>query len=77
MIHYRDAKGTCVLKSTEWADKRPSTDFAGRYSCKTLLPAKQHGLVSFVVALAAFVVKRFYHKGHPGGHKGHTDNDIL
>jgi len=34
-------------------------------------------LVALVDALVASVVKVFYHKGHPGGHKDHTVNDVM
>ena len=30
-----------------------------------------------LIALVAFVVKRFCPKGHQGGHKDHTVNDVL
>ena len=33
--------------------------------------------VALVDALVAFVVKVFCYKGHPGGHKDHTVNDVL
>ena len=31
-----------ITRFSDSPAERPSTDFAGRYSCKTLLPAKQH-----------------------------------
>jgi len=33
--------------------------------------------VAFVIALVASGVKVFCHKGHLGGHKDHTVNDVL
>ena len=40
-------------------------------------PTTLIALVALVIALVAFVVRRFCPKGHRGGHKYHTVHNVL